>query len=126
MRAAAFLVAAAWAPPARAFDVAWNSPWPTYCDDTAAPDFAAFGVRANGNASFNGDVVWTIYCPTSFSTFPHYDQDTSHPVNGGIPQRGNLSLHLDTVRRDVGSLFPNEDFAGYAVIDWEVWFGAGA
>ena len=105
-----------------AFDVAWNSPFPMQCGGIDAPDFGQWNVRANGpNATFNGDVVWTIYCPTSFSQFPHFDEE-NRPINGGIPQRGNLSLHLDTVRQDVERLFPDEAFAGYAVVDWEVWY----
>jgi hyaluronoglucosaminidase len=43
------------------------------------------------------------------------------PINGGIPQRGNLSLHLTRVEHDVEYLLPDPDFDGYAVIDWEVW-----
>lgn len=60
------------------FDIVWNSPWPTACPAGTvrpAPDFARFGIRTNAHAEFNGDVVHTIYCPTSFSTFPHYAED---------------------------------------------------
>ena len=102
------------------FDVVWNSPWPSACPASTihpTPDFARFGVRTNANAEFNGNVVHTIYCPTSFSTFPHFDENGT-AVNGGIPQRGNLTWHLDTVTRDVESLFPDVNFDGYAVIDW--------
>ena len=55
------------------FGVAWNSPWPSYCaPDTVnpKPDFKRFDIDANRNAAFNGDTVWTIYCPTYFKTFP--------------------------------------------------------
>lgn len=41
-------------------------------------------------------------------------------VNGGLPQLGNMSLHLDKVRFDAAALLP-PDFDGYAVIDWEEW-----
>lgn len=74
-------------------------------------------------------MIWTIYCPTHFKTFPHFTELTLangrtvlEPVNGGIPQRGNLSLHLEQVHRDVDALFPDPDYHGYAVIDWEVWY----
>lgn len=108
------------------FDIAWNSPWPSYCHAGTVdpqPNFSKFGIRANTNNSFNGDVVHVIYCPTHFSTFPHFavTSDGVRPINGGIPQRGNLSLHLEQVRTDVLSLFPDPDYSGYAVIDWEVW-----
>ena len=110
------------APSPAAFDIAWNSPWPSYCKTPVQPppDFARYGVRTNANNSFNGAVVHTIYCPTYFSTFPHFDT-TGAAVNGGIPQRGDLNHHLDQVRKDVDTLFPHADYRGYAVIDWEVW-----
>jgi len=113
---------------ANGFEVLWNSPWPSYCKDQSVvapyPDFEKFGVIANTNASFNGDNVWTIYCPTWFSTFPHMKQQEGGsfvPVNGGIPQRGNLSAHLAQVAADMDTLFPDADADGYIVIDWEVW-----
>jgi hyaluronoglucosaminidase len=113
---------------AGSFDIAWNSPWPSYCPKGTVdprPDFAKFGIRANRNSSFNGDIVTVIYCPTHFHTFPHFEVTAStgetRPVNGGIPQRGNLTTHLAQVRADVEDLFPDPNFGGYAVIDWEVW-----
>ena len=110
---------------AKPFDIVWNSPWPSYCKAKVdpAPTFSEYSVRANTNNTFNGNVVWTIYCPTHFSTFPHFatqSDGSAKPVNGGIPQRGNLSMHLDQVRRDVQALFPDPLYDGYAVIDWEV------
>ena len=62
----------------RSFDVVWNSPWPTACPvDTInpQPDFERYGVRTNGhNATFNGNVVHTIYCGGGnndfFNSFP--------------------------------------------------------
>ena len=111
-----------------AFDIVWNSPWPSYCPAGSvkrSPSFVQYNVRANQNNTFNGDTVWTIYTPTHFKTFPHLSEGVDGsvtPVNGGIPQRGNLSYHLEQVRSDVLSLFPDPAFAGYAVIDWEVWY----
>ena len=46
-----------------AHKVLWNSPWPSYCNQSVVdpqPDFAKFGVTANANNSFNGDAVTVI------------------------------------------------------------------
>ena len=59
-----------------AHTVLWNSPWPSYCNQSVVdpqPDFSKFGVTANANNSFNGDAVTVIYCPTHFSLFPHIE-----------------------------------------------------
>ena len=101
--------------------VYWNSPYPQNCADrSGAPNFAQFGVTTNANASFNGGAVFTIYTPTYFKTWPHIGAN-GEVVNGGVPQLGNLSLHLVQVAADVASLLPDSGFAGHAVIDWEVW-----
>ena len=42
-------------------------------------------------------------------------------VNGGIPQLGNLSLHLEKFRERVEIMIPDEKFNGLAIIDWERW-----
>jgi hypothetical protein len=47
--------------------------------------------------------------------------DDGSVVNGGVPQAGNLSLHLDTVRQTVVQWLPDPDYDGNAVIDFESW-----
>ena len=42
-------------------------------------------------------------------------------VNGGIPQLGNLTKHLDFFRPNVSSMIVDQDYTGLAVIDWEQW-----
>ena len=90
-----------------AHTVLWNSPWPSYCNQSVVdpqPDFSKFGVTANANNSFNGDAVTVIYCPTHFSLFPHIEtlpNGTLNMVNGGIPQRGDMKAHLIKVANDI-------------------------
>ena len=110
-----------------AYKILWNSPYPTNCPvgSREAPNFSNFGILTNTGNAFNGNVVWTIYCPAHFKTFPHFRKSESGKlvsVNGGIPQRGNMTVHLAEVRKDIENLFPDKDFSGYAVIDWEVWY----
>ncbi len=42
-------------------------------------------------------------------------------INGGVPQAGNLSLHIDTIKQTVSAWIPDPDWNGNAVIDFEQW-----
>ena len=46
--------------------------------------------------------------------------DNGTAINGGIPQLGNLSMHLQQVRLDIAQQLA-VGFDGWAVIDFEVW-----
>ena len=37
-------------------------------------------------------------CPHPCGILPHFDRTSGRPVNGGLPQVGNMSLHLETLR----------------------------
>ena len=77
-----------------AHKVLWNSPWPSYCNQSVVdpqPDFSKFGVTANANNSFNGDAVTVIYCPTHFSLFPHIET-LRRPREHGRPQLRPVEL----------------------------------
>ena len=46
---------------------------------------------------------------------------TGQKVNGGVPQNANLSLHLETLARDVVFWIPDPEWSGNAVLDFEAW-----
>jgi hyaluronoglucosaminidase len=110
------------------FDIVWNAQWPELCNNASAPIasdvITKWGVRANKGNSFNGDVVSTLYNhPGAYTIgdWPSLWPNGTAFANGGIPQKGNLSSHLAKVASDIDSLFPDPEFSGYVVIDWEVW-----
>ena len=45
--------------------------------------------------------------------------DLTRGINGGIPQRANLSAHLQKFRRDFAALVPDPDYRGYCLLDFE-------
>ena len=75
------------------------------------------GATKLGPRGFNGDAV-NIY--GNNGAFPHIEADGT-VQNGGVPQQGNLSLHLAKLTRDLGALIPNKTFTGYCLIDYEQW-----
>ena len=107
--------------------IIWNSPWPRACPaGWAQPPTSLLtdlGVTVNDNAAMDGAATTIIYATppgTSrypgcyFGTFPTIGPNGTR-VNGGVPQRGNLTAHLERVRADVVTLFPDANYSGIAV-----------
>lgn len=104
------------------FEVAWNTQWPTACKRSYPADsITRYGVKANAGNAFNGEVVTTLYNRPWAMTLGRWPCLFANgtAINGGLPQLGNLTQHLDQVRIDASKL--PADFSGYAVIDWEEW-----
>ena len=55
----------------------------------------------------------------SIGMMPRINSDLS-VVNGGLPQLGNLTLHLTKLRADLGRLLPPHP-QGACLLDWEFW-----
>ena len=45
--------------------------------------------------------------------------DLTRGINGGIPQRANLSAHLQKFRRDFTALVPDPQYRGWCLLDFE-------
>ena len=42
-------------------------------------------------------------------------------INGGVPQNGNLTLHLEAIKTQLPLWIPDKDWFGNAVLDFESW-----
>jgi hyaluronoglucosaminidase len=107
-----------------AYDIVWNAQWPELCPQTAPADaLTNFGIRVNEGNAFNGKVVSTLYNHAGNFTIGAWPSIDASGVeyNGGIPQLGNMTMHLAQVKADVEALFPDPAHNGYVAIDWEVW-----
>ncbi|CAG9531087.1 unnamed protein product, partial [Cercopithifilaria johnstoni] len=81
-----------------------------------------YGLLVNEGHKFQGDIIVVFY-EQKFGLYPHYRNfsDISSAVNGGIPQRADLSAHLEKVRNNIEKAIPKVGFNGLAIIDYEEW-----
>lgn len=64
-----------------------------------------------------GEQVSILYDP---GLFPAILPNGSHR-NGGVPQAGNLKIHLEKFEHDVDKYIPDKNNSGLAIIDFELW-----
>ena len=96
----------------------WNSPTITCERYTLAFDLSKFDIVQNLKDSFKGENITIFYGP---GKFPKIDHKTGDYTNGGIPQLGNLTYHLEQLTEDVQAAIPNKNFQGLGVLDFEAW-----
>ncbi len=97
------------------YECAWKD-----CPTPAEYDFVPCKRTVLSESCVDG----TKECPDkwSFGAWPTLNQDGSAPQsNGGVPQRANLTLHLDKISSGLDVWVPQEDFDGNIVLDWEAW-----
>ena len=102
----------------RPFNVYWNIPsW--NCPKLGIDlELEKYGILHNDKQSWNGSVINIFYSLVN-GHWPYY-KDTK-AINGGIPQLGNITKHLEIFRANVKTMIVNPNFDGLAVIDWEQW-----
>ena len=81
-------------------------------------NLSQFDIVQNPKGTFDGEKITIFYGP---GEFPTIDGATGKYTNGGLPQLGNLSLHLEKLAQDVEELIPDKNFQGFAVLDFEAW-----
>ena len=61
----------------------------------------------NKNDNFRGDAISILYDPGVFPALLEDQNQKFYIRNGGVPQNGNLELHLDFFRNNVSTLAGN-------------------
>ncbi|XP_055974445.1 hyaluronidase PH-20-like [Sorex fumeus] len=62
----------------------------------------------------------TLFYVDRLGLYPTINMSNNEDVNGGIPQYGNLTAHLEESSKNIEYYIKN-DSVGLAVIDWEDW-----
>jgi hyaluronoglucosaminidase len=113
------------------FDVHWNVP--TFMCQKYGIFFNAtrFGISQNHEDQFRGDSMVILYDPGQFPAFLS-DEPQEEGIyesifgrqqysvvarNGGLPQLGNLSKHLEAMRATINELIPDPMFSGRNFMD---------
>jgi hyaluronoglucosaminidase len=76
--------------------------------------FPANFTQTGNDCSTPGCSHWTQ------GVFPTISE-SGKKVNGGVPQRANLSEHLQRLASDVTHWIPDPEWSGNAVLDFEAW-----
>lgn len=79
-----------------------------------------YGITQNRGDRFRGEHIAILYDPGDFPALLEKHGELVRR-NGGIPQLGNLTLHLQLFGKIVEKLIPEETFSGLGVIDFESW-----
>jgi hyaluronoglucosaminidase len=99
------------------FPIFWN------VDESVAPpvDVTKYGfvsrtmTQVGNSCSNKGCKPWTQ------GVFPTINYETGKIVNGGVPQNGDLNLHLTTIEETLPGWIPDSNWNGNAVLDFESW-----
>ena len=82
-------------------------------------DLNQFDIVNNNKQTRNGNIA-VIFYANLLGKYPYYDNNKK-PINGGLPQLGNLTSHLHKCIFDIKHYIPDPEFSGLSVIDWEPW-----
>ncbi len=101
------------------YSCVWNSPTITCTKAHGIPfNLSGYLIVQNSGDQFDGDKIVIFY---GIGKFPKINHATGKRINGGIPQLGNLTNHLEVVESDITTTLPDPNFSGLAVIDFEDW-----
>ncbi|KPJ20484.1 Hyaluronidase [Papilio machaon] len=95
------------------FNVYWNVPT-MQCQSKKIPFnnlYEKYGIIQNANDSFRGEKVAILYDPGLFPALLKNETSGKFKFrNGGVPQEGNITSHLDAFRSTVEKSIPDEKF----------------
>jgi len=94
--------------------VFWNVP--TFMCHRYGLDFSEvhtrWGIVQNSGDVFRGDNMVILYDPGEFPALLHDKHGQLKFRNGGVPQEGNLTRHLNKLKTQIDELVPDHNFKG--------------
>ncbi|XP_058054807.1 hyaluronidase Tab y 2.0101-like [Anopheles bellator] len=110
--------------PVFSFEVYWNIP--SFMCNQYGLNFSnvnrTYSVQQNANDRFRGNAITIMYDPGKFpALLEKPSSKTLYKRNGGVPQEGNLTEHLEVFKRHLDEQVPDKNFSGLGVIDFESW-----
>ncbi|XP_014603296.1 PREDICTED: hyaluronidase [Polistes canadensis] len=108
--------------PKRVFSIYWNVP--TFMCHQYGMNFdevTDFNIKHNSKDNFRGETISIYYDPGKFPALMPLKNGKYEERNGGVPQRGNITIHLQQFNEDLDKMTPDKNFGGIGVIDFERW-----
>lgn len=106
------------------FQIIWNVPsFQCHKYGLNFSEVAEWGILQNAADTFRGDRIALLYDPGYFPALLEANEQSDFVRrNGGVPQEGNLTAHLELFLQQINNkLIPDEKFSGVAIIDFEHW-----
>eukprot|EP00057_Strongylocentrotus_purpuratus_P023628 XP_011678102.1 PREDICTED: hyaluronidase isoform X1 [Strongylocentrotus purpuratus] len=102
------------------FRAIWDVP--NFCKDRYSIDIplGAYGIEFNQNHEWRVGDVLNVFNHQS-GCFPYVNRTTGIFMNGGLPQLGNITAHLEKMADDINREIPDRQYNGLVMIDWEEW-----
>lgn len=109
--------------PTEPFHVYWNVPtFQCHQYGLNFSDVRQWGIIENEQGHFRGNEIALLYDPGVFPALLTAGGGDYVKRNGGVPQEGDLNLHIQTLESHVeGKLIPDRSFSGLGIIDFEHW-----
>ncbi|XP_050314874.1 hyaluronidase Tab y 2.0101-like isoform X2 [Anthonomus grandis grandis] len=85
------------------------------------PMLDKYNIIHNVDSQFRGETITILYDPGDFPALLTTTANGTFYRNGGVPQEGNLTLHLEVLQESITAQIPNENYSGLAIIDFESW-----
>lgn len=110
-------------PASQDFEIYWNVPtfmchkYGLYFEEVSGK----YNILQNRKDQFRGDRIAILYDPGMFPAILKGEKGRVVLRNGGVPQEGNLTRHLEVFREHLISQIPEQSFGGIGVIDFESW-----
>ncbi|XP_066995025.2 hyaluronidase B [Anabrus simplex] len=82
---------------------------------------STWGIIQNSGDVFRGERLTILYDPGDFPALIKDSSGKFQPRNGGVPQEGNLTHHLQVLSNYVDRVVTDKNFSGLGVIDMESW-----
>uniref|UniRef100_A0A0N4ZHE7 Hyaluronidase n=1 Tax=Parastrongyloides trichosuri TaxID=131310 RepID=A0A0N4ZHE7_PARTI len=101
----------------------WNVPSEKCFANKINIPLEKYGIISNNKQQFHGNKIVLMY-EKDVGLYPfikNVNNTYIEFVNGGIPQKTNITAHLEKLRDDIERIIPNSKFDGPAIIDVEEW-----
>ncbi|XP_046814697.1 hyaluronidase A [Vespa crabro] len=108
--------------PKKIFNIYWNVP--TYvCHQHGVyfNELTKFDIKYNSKGNYRGETISLFYDPGNFPAMVPLKNGTYDIRNEGVPQKGNITVHLQQFTKELDEIYPKKISGGIGVINFNKW-----